>query len=151
MKFALELRHHQADCFGRACARRNNVLCRCAGPSEVLVHQIEGSLIVRVRVRGGHQTALYAELLVQEFANGRKAVPRARGVCDDMMLVRIVCRIVYAQDMVRSSSVAGAVIITFFAPASRCARTSAAAVKTPVDSITMSTPSALHGSRAGSF
>jgi hypothetical protein len=80
MKFALELRHHQADCFGCACARRNNVLCRCAGASEVFVHQIEGALIIGVRVNSRHQTALYAELLVQDFANGRKAVRRARGV-----------------------------------------------------------------------
>ena len=51
---------------------------------------------------------------------------------------------------VRSSLVAGAEMITLRAPASRCFRASAALVKRPVDSSTMSAPSAFHGSRAGS-
>src|SRR6185437_14695161 len=47
--------------------------------------------------------------------------------------------------MVTSSSVAGAEMMTFLAPASRCLRASAALVKKPVDSITTSTPSAPQG------
>ena len=39
-----------------------------------------------------------------------------------------------------SSPFAGALMITFWAPASRCARAFSASVKMPVDSRTMSTP-----------
>src|SRR5579875_3933369 len=49
-----------------------------------------------------------------------------------------------------SSPLAGAEMITFFAPASRCARAVGPAVNRPVDSITTSTPRSRHGSRAGS-
>ncbi len=50
-----------------------------------------------------------------------------------------------------SSPVAGAEMITFFAPPpSMCARALSAAVKKPVDSTTTSTPSDFHGSLPGS-
>ena len=49
-----------------------------------------------------------------------------------------------------SSSVAGAEIITFFAPAAICLLASAAFVKMPVDSTTTSTPSLPQGMLAGS-
>ena len=52
--------------------------------------------------------------------------------------------------IVMSSSLAGAEMMTFFAPASRCARAAGPVVKWPVDSITMSTPRSRHGSLAGS-
>ena len=52
--------------------------------------------------------------------------------------------------MVMSSSVAGAEIITFFAPAVICFLASAALVKWPVDSRTTSAPTAAQGSSAGS-
>ena len=45
---------------------------------------------------------------------------------------------------------AGAEMMTFFAPASRWLRASAALVKRPVDSSTMSTPRSFQGSLAGS-
>jgi hypothetical protein len=51
---------------------------------------------------------------------------------------------------VRSGSVAGAEMITFVAPASRCFAAPSRAVKKPVDSTTTSTPSSLHGSADGS-
>ena len=50
-----------------------------------------------------------------------------------------------------SSPFAGALMITFLAPASRWARAFSASVKMPVDSRTMSTPRSPHGSAAGSF
>ena len=50
-----------------------------------------------------------------------------------------------------SSFLAGALMITFLAPASRCACAFVASVKMPVDSMTMSTPRSPHGSAAGSF
>ena len=49
-----------------------------------------------------------------------------------------------------SSPVAGAEMITFFAPPSMCARALSAAVKKPVDSITMSTPRSPQGRAPGS-
>ena len=52
---------------------------------------------------------------------------------------------------VRSGLFAGAVMTTFFAPASRCLAAASRLVKMPVDSNTTSTPSAFHGSCAGSF
>ena len=50
-----------------------------------------------------------------------------------------------------SGPFAGAVMMTFFAPAARCFAASSRLVKMPVDSKTTSTPSAFHGSSAGSF
>src|SRR3989344_9199504 len=52
--------------------------------------------------------------------------------------------------MVMSSPLAGALMMTFLAPAAMCALAFSAAVKRPVDSMTISTPSAFHGSLAGS-
>ena len=51
--------------------------------------------------------------------------------------------------MVMSSPLAGAEMITFFAPASRCFAAWSRSVKRPVDSSTMSTPRSFHGSLAG--
>ena len=51
--------------------------------------------------------------------------------------------------IVMSSPLAGALMITFFAPALRWARALSASVKRPVDSRTMSTPRSPHGSAAG--
>ena len=50
----------------------------------------------------------------------------------------------------KSGSVAGAEMTTFFAPASRCFCAPSRLVKNPVDSRTTSTPSSPHGSAAGS-
>src|SRR5580692_4937272 len=52
--------------------------------------------------------------------------------------------------IVMSSSLAGAEMMTFFAPASMCAFAVGPVVNRPVDSITTSTPRSLHGSLAGS-
>src|SRR5215813_8504738 len=52
---------------------------------------------------------------------------------------------------VMSGSLAGAVMMTFLAPAWRCSVVVALSRKTPVDSATMSTPSSPHGRVAGSF
>ncbi len=52
--------------------------------------------------------------------------------------------------IVMSSSLAGAEMMTFFAPASRWALAVDPVVNRPVDSITTSTPSSRHGSLAGS-
>ena len=51
--------------------------------------------------------------------------------------------------MVMSSSLAGAEMMTFFAPASRWPLALVASVNRPVDSTTTSTPSDFHGSAAG--
>src|SRR3954466_1012123 len=51
---------------------------------------------------------------------------------------------------VTSGYVAGAEMMTFLAPASRCLAASARLVKKPVDSITTSTPRSPHGSAPGS-
>ncbi len=53
--------------------------------------------------------------------------------------------------IVMSSPLAGALMMTFFAPASMWARALSASVKMPVDSITMSTPRSPHGSWLGSL
>ena len=52
---------------------------------------------------------------------------------------------------VTSGSLAGAVMMTFLAPACRCFEVDAVSRNTPVDSTTTSTPSSLHGSIAGSL
>jgi hypothetical protein len=51
--------------------------------------------------------------------------------------------------IVMSSPLAGAEMMTFFAPASMCALALSASVKRPVDSMTYSTPRLRHGSSAG--
>src|SRR5690606_21659239 len=51
---------------------------------------------------------------------------------------------------VPSTSVPGAEMMTFLAPPAMCLAASAALVKRPVDSMTMSTPSSPHGRAAGS-
>jgi hypothetical protein len=51
---------------------------------------------------------------------------------------------------VRSGSVAGAEMTTFFAPAWRCFSASGRFVNSPVDSIATSTPRSAHGRSAGS-
>ncbi len=51
---------------------------------------------------------------------------------------------------VRSSPLAGAEMITFCAPASRCFAAVSRDVNSPVDSITISTPRSFHGRFAGS-
>src|SRR5439155_12368861 len=53
--------------------------------------------------------------------------------------------------MVMSSPLAGALMITFWAPASICLRASSALVNRPVDSTTISAPSSFQGRLAGSF
>ena len=53
--------------------------------------------------------------------------------------------------MVRSSFLAGAEMMTFLTPCSRCATALVASVKKPVLSMTTSTPSKSHGMFAGSF
>ena len=53
--------------------------------------------------------------------------------------------------IVTSSLEAGAEMMTFLAPPSRCALALVASVKKPVDSTTTSTPRSFHGSSAGSF
>ena len=52
--------------------------------------------------------------------------------------------------MVASSPVAGAEMMTFFAPPALCPDAADASVKKPVDSTTMSTPWSAHGSCEGS-
>src|SRR5215472_11568165 len=52
--------------------------------------------------------------------------------------------------IVMSSPFAGAEMITFFAPASRCLLAPARSVNLPVDSMTTSTPRSAHGKLAGS-
>jgi len=47
-------------------------------------------------------------------------------------------------------SLAGAVMMTFLAPAVRCLPAPASSMKTPVPSMTMSMPIAFHGSCSGS-
>jgi len=50
-----------------------------------------------------------------------------------------------------SGCLAGAEMMTFFAPASRCLFAPSRSVKIPVDSMTMSTPSFFQGSWVGSL
>ena len=54
------------------------------------------------------------------------------------------------RQMVTSGPLAGALMMTFLAPASRCLAAAARSVKRPVDSMTTSAPSSFQGSLAGS-
>src|SRR4051794_30924931 len=87
---------------------------------------------------------------LRTFASGARQF-----VVQDALLM-IVCEPSYRSSLtpmtiVMSSSVAGAEMMTFFAPpSSTCLRASAALVKKPVDSTTTSTPRSPQGSAAGS-
>ena len=110
------------------------------------------TLVVRVRVDRRHDAVHDAERLVQDLRDRREAVRRARRVRDDVVLRRVVLLVVDAEQSVTSGPFAGAEMITFFAPPSRCLRAPCrASVNLPVDSITMSTPSSFQGIFAGSF
>ncbi len=77
--------------------RRNHRQRRRAGAPQVVVHQVEDALVVGVAVDGGHQPALDAEAVVEHLGDRRQAVGGARGVGDDVVLGRVVVRVVDAE------------------------------------------------------
>ena len=82
------------------------------------MRQVEEVLVVGVGVDRRHQPLLDAERVVEHLGDRRQAVGRARGVGDDVVR----CRGRSASSLtpsttVMSWSLAGAVMITFLAPA----------------------------------
>src|ERR1043166_8851502 len=65
---------------------------------KVFVRQVEQLLVVRVGVDRRHLRGLDAEILVDDFGDGREAVGRAGGVRDDLVRRRVVSRLVDAED-----------------------------------------------------
>ena len=152
VELALELRQHLADRRRRAGRRRDDRQRRRARAPQVLVRQVEQLLVVRVGVHRRHPALADAERLVQHLGDRREAVGRARRVRDDVVLRRVVLvSWLTPITTVTSGLLAGAVMMTFFAPAARCLAASSRLVKRPVDSNTTSTPRSFHGSCAGSF
>jgi hypothetical protein len=88
-------------------------------------------------------------------ASSRTFASGARQFVVQDALEMMVCEPSYASSFtpmttVRSGSVAGAEMTTFFAPASRCLLAASRLVNRPVDSTTTSTPRSFQGSSAGS-
>ena len=93
---SLEVRHHDSDRASRARRRRDEVdRCR-AGPPQILVRQVERALVVGVRVDRRHEAALDRVRVVQDLGERRDAVRRARGVGDDLVVLRVVVAVVDA-------------------------------------------------------
>ena len=144
---------HQADGPGGAGRRRDDVDRGRAPALPVLlrgaVHRLLGG---GVGVDRRHQALLDAESLLQEHVDdGGQAVRRAGGVGDDVVLGGVVLASFTPRTTVMSSPLAGAEMMTFFAPAARWPLAFSASVKRPVDSITTCTPRAPQGNSAGVF
>ena len=90
----LPLHRRQHEARGPCCAGRcrDDVDRGGAGPSEVLVRQVEEVLIVRVRVDGRHQPADDAEGVVDDLDHRHEAVRRARRVRDHDVVAGSKCR-----------------------------------------------------------
>ena len=151
VQLPLELRQHQAHRLRGAGGGRDQVDGRRPGAAQVFVGHVLEPLVGGVGVDRGHQAALDPDRLVQHLRHRSQAVGRAGGVGDDVVLFRVVGVVeVDSQATVTSGSFAGAEMITFLAPASRCLAASSRLVNSPVDSITTSTPRSPQGSAAGS-
>jgi len=114
------------------------------------VLEVEQVLVVGVGVDGRHQPRFVTpKASSRTFTHRHEAVRRARGIGDDVVLSRVVGVFVDAITNVASTSVAGAEMMTFFAPALRCWPALSRVVNRPVDSMTTSTFSSPQGSSAG--
>ena len=94
----LEVGEHDPDRAGGARRGRDEVDRGGPGAAQVLVREVEGLLVVRVRVDRRHEAALDPVRLVQDLGDRRDAVRRAGGVRDDVMLLRVVLAVVDAED-----------------------------------------------------
>ena len=61
------------------------------------MREVKKLLVVRVRVNRSHLRRAYPEMLVNHFGYGRKAVGRAGGVRDYVVLARVVCVFIDAE------------------------------------------------------
>jgi hypothetical protein len=68
-----------------------------AAAPQILVRQVEQLLVVRVRVHRCHPALDDAERFVQHFGDRRKAIGRAGRVRNDLVLRRVVLRVVDAK------------------------------------------------------
>lgn len=60
--------------------------------------EVEDALVVGVGVDGGHDSSFDAEVILKNFGYWCQAVGGARGVGDDVVVLRIVDFFVYAED-----------------------------------------------------
>ena len=54
------------------------------------MREIEDGLVIRVRMDGGHETALDPECIIDHLRHGGQAVGRARRIRDDVVGLRVV-------------------------------------------------------------
>ncbi len=66
--------------------------------AQVLVNDIEQTLIIGVGVNGGHQALFDAERVMDDFHRGCQTVRRAGSVRDDMLPGRVVALFIDTQD-----------------------------------------------------
>ena len=129
---------------------------RAHAPQVGLALAREGDLILelllgRVGVDRRHEARLEPERVEQDLRHRGDGVRRARGVRDEVVLVRRrTGSSLTPRTIVMSGSVAGAEMTTLLAPAVRCCEAPSRSVKRPVDSTTTSTPMSCQGSADGS-
>ena len=146
----LSSRDDQRGGLGGTGGGRDDVLGGGAGAAQVRVREVQDALVVGVRVDRGHQALDDAEVLVSRtLAIGATQLVVQEALEMTWWLAASYLSWLTPITMVMSSSLAGAEMRTFLAPAAMCFSASAFLVKMPVDSMTMSTPSSPHGSVGG--
>ena len=150
VELTLELRQDERDSLGGAGGGRHNVQGGGTGATQVAVRGIQDALVTGVGVGGGHQTLDDAKLVVEHLDERRETVGRARGVGDNLVAVLVVFGVDtenIGRDVVTlgrggDDNLLGARL--------KVLGRAGVSMKAPVPSMTMSTPSAFHGSWSGS-
>src|SRR5260370_4651717 len=86
VELAFEFGNHEVQGFGGAGRTGNHVDRGGTSAAQILVRQVEQTLVVRVGVNVGHRAAVDAESVLQNFGDGREAVRSARGIRDHIVL-----------------------------------------------------------------
>ena len=111
--------------------RRNHRQCGGARAAQVLVRQVEQLLIVRVGVDGRHPPLLDAEGSWITLASGARQLVVHEAFEMMWCFDGSYCSSLTPRTTVMSGFFAGAVMMTFFAPAARCLAAPSRSVKMP--------------------
>ncbi len=98
MKDAIKRRDSNPRCLGCTSSGRDDAQRRRPCSPKILVGQVQDALVVGVGVDGGHQRLLDAEGIAENFGHRSNAVGGARGIGQDVVLLRVVLILVHPQD-----------------------------------------------------
>src|SRR5690606_34264893 len=90
VQFALEFRQDKANGSGGTGGGGNDVHGSGPGPAQILMGQVQDSLVVGISMDSGHEALLNAEGIVDNLGHRCQAVGGAGGVGNHMVLLRIV-------------------------------------------------------------